>query len=113
MGLIGFTSPELSPQQIKKQLEDADDGVSDGTLSRSEFIAMVEQLLANVPLSQLSDALDSYSDYVTNKERRITAKWHHIANMIDTVCRICVPVLYVVSILFLFSLKFDDNYRPV
>ena len=88
----------------------ADSNERDGKLDKSEFVELCVDVLWNVEVEQLESAA---SNYAANEEalvQRRNTRWRRIANNMDRRARFWVPFLYLLAILWLFSVDLGDDY---
>ena len=108
--VLGFTALGLTAEEFEVALFKADSNERDGKLDKSEFVELCVDVLWNVEVEQLESAA---SNYAANEEalvQRRNTRWRRIANNMDRRARFWVPFLYLLAILWLFSVDLGDDY---
>ena len=75
------------------------DVTGDGSLERWEFVLLAIDTLGNVPMEELTLALDNFNDAVTAGERRNVARWQAAAKSVDIYTRFTLPFAYVTFVI--------------
>lgn len=78
-----------------------------------EFVQLCVNELWNVPMEQISLALQNVSAAKNAIKNRTAAKKKALSQQVDGWASVTVPVLYILSQVILFNLEFSDNYLEV
>ena len=109
--MFTFTSSNLNADEVDKALTEADSDYRDGSLNRLEFMDLCLRYLGEEPLDQLESAAINFAEFRLSRQRRINTKWRRVANKIDQYCRLWIPLLYVLTVVFVWKLDLVDVYE--
>jgi len=109
--LLAFLRPAMPPSGREKLLMHCETGASpDGKLNRAEFIDMCNEALGDLSVEALQQGLKDHSDSLHVKRERHTVKMGRIGTKLDRLALFAFPLLYVMAMLVVFTVKLEDNY---
>jgi len=109
--LLAFLRPAMPPSGREKLLMHCEAGASpDGKLNRAEFIDMCHEALGDLSVEALQQGLKDHSDSLKVKRERHSVKMGRIGTKLDRLALFAFPLLYVMAMLVVFTVKLEDNY---
>ena len=93
--MLAFTALSMTTEEREAALREADTDLSDGKLTRGEFMDLCVQHLSEHSLEELEAAARSYAEFRQALKRRANTYWVGIAGRIDWHARFWIPFAYV------------------
>jgi len=108
--MLAFTALSMTTEEREAALREADTDLSDGKLTRGEFMDLCVQHLSEHSLEELEAAARSYAEFRQALKRRANTYWVGIAGRIDWHARFWIPFAYMTIFSVLWSVELKDSY---
>lgn len=109
--LLAFTALDLTVEARERVLREVDTVVTDGMLDCEEFMDLCVATMWNDTVPNIKAAAANYAESRSTRQRRINSRWRKAADKLDRTCRIWVPGLYTLTLVGLFAINMDDDYK--
>ena len=107
--LLSYAAIDLDPQ-TRKTIFKKHDFISDGKLNRVEFVGMCADVLWDVPMDLMWQAMENMDVARKSRVKRNSVYWHGVAASLDGWARYVLPGVYIFALIILFNLDLSDRY---
>lgn len=107
--LLSFCAVDLDPTDRRRIFANYDVG-KDKRLSRMEFCMLCRDVLWHIPIDVLHKMGDNLIATKAAKRRAYQRYWTDWGERLEKVCRLAVPLIYILALIIIFNLDMRDNY---
>jgi len=107
--LLSYAVLDLDPSK-RAEVMRRFDASGDGKLNRFEFCKLCVEELWDVSWRSLEIAVQNMTMARSSRKRRNNAYWNRVAERTDASARAIVPSLYILAMIYIFSIDLTDDY---